>query len=161
MVSTLRYAVSYQNYGARPASGSSSLPLWKSSQSCRKFQFRSIFTNRKSFQSSRWRHRRRRRLGLPRNRFVRFWNLIDNTAYVLTTFQGPSLLITANAPSPIKTVYSKVMFKNGPSPDCFFVYFRLFEQTLQFLQQIHVKNVYPGYGAGIWTHEHKNKSLLP
>ena len=72
-----------------------------------------------------------------------------------------ALLITANAPSPIKNVYSKVMFKNGPSPDCFFVYFRLFEQTLQFLQQIHVKNVYPGYGAGIRTHEHKNKSLLP
>ena len=35
----------------------------------------------------------------------------------------------------------------------FFVYFRLFELTLQFLQQMYVKNVRPVYGAGIWTHE--------
>ena len=31
----------------------------------------------------------------------------------------------------------------------FFVYFRLFELTLQFLQQMYVKNVRPVYGAGI------------
>ena len=30
----------------------------------------------------------------------------------------------------------------------FFIYFRLFKQTLQFLQQINVKNVHPVYGAG-------------
>ena len=33
-----------------------------------------------------------------------------------------------------------------------FVYFRLFKQTLQFLQQV--------YGAGIWTHDLQNVSLL-
>ena len=31
----------------------------------------------------------------------------------------------------------------------FFVYFRLFKQTLQFIQQINVKNVFPVYGAGV------------
>ena len=43
----------------------------------------------------------------------------------------------------------------------FFVYFHLFKQTLQFLQQINVKNVNPVYGAGIWTHDLWNMSLLP
>ena len=36
------------------------------------------------------------------------------------------------------------------------VYFRLFKQTLQFLQ----KNVYPVYGAGIQTHDLHNMTLL-
>ena len=31
------------------------------------------------------------------------------------------------------------------------LYFRLFKQTLQFLQQIKMKNVHPVYGAGIRT----------
>ena len=41
--------------------------------------------------------------------------------------------------------------------------FRLFSsfQTLQFLQQINVKNVHPVYGAGIQTHDLWNMSLLP
>ena len=36
--------------------------------------------------------------------------------------------------------------------------FRLFKHTLQFLQQIYVKNVHPVYGTGIWTHD---VSLFP
>ena len=31
----------------------------------------------------------------------------------------------------------------------FFVYFRLFKETIQFLQEINVKNVHPVYSAGI------------
>ena len=42
----------------------------------------------------------------------------------------------------------------------FLVYFRLFKQTLQFLQQIYVKNVHPVYGAGIRTNDLKNVSPL-
>ena len=38
-------------------------------------------------------------------------------------------------------------------PGLIFVYFRLFKQTLQFLQQIIEKNVHPVFGAGIWTHD--------
>ena len=41
-------------------------------------------------------------------------------------------------------------------------YFNLvFKQTLQFLQQINVKNVHLVYGAGIQTHNFQNMSLLP
>ena len=43
-------------------------------------------------------------------------------------------------------------FKKWAIPGLFFVYFRIFKQTLQFLQQIHVKNVHPVNGAGIRTH---------
>ena len=43
--------------------------------------------------------------------------------------------------------------------------FRLFsvlsKQTLQFLQQIYVKNIHPVYGAGIRNHNLKETSLLP
>ena len=37
------------------------------------------------------------------------------------------------------------------NPDLFFIYFCLFKQTIQFLQQINVKkcHVHPVYGAGI------------
>ena len=42
----------------------------------------------------------------------------------------------------------------------FFVYFRLFKQTKQFLQQINVKNVHPVYSAGIQTHNYKYMRLL-
>ena len=42
-----------------------------------------------------------------------------------------------------------------------FIYFRLFKQTLQFLQQINVKNVNPANSAGIQTHNLRNMSLLP
>ena len=41
------------------------------------------------------------------------------------------------------------------------IYFRLFKQTLRFLQQIYVKNLHPVYGAGIRTHDLSNMSLRP
>ena len=40
------------------------------------------------------------------------------------------------------------------------MYFHLFKQTLQFLQQINGKNVHPVNGAGIRTHNLRNMSLL-
>ena len=61
----------------------------------------------------------------------------------------------------VKLLY--VFLKNGPTPASFIIYFfGLFKQTsLQFLQQINVKNVHPVYGAGIQTHDLWNMSLLP
>ena len=53
--------------------------------------------------------------------------------------------------------------KSGRPHKCyFFVYFRLFKQTLQFLQQKYVKKCYdhPLYGDGIRTHDFWNMSLL-
>ena len=46
-------------------------------------------------------------------------------------------------------------------PGLFFIYFYLSKYTLQFLQQINVKNVHPVNGAGIQTHNLWNMSLLP
>ena len=43
----------------------------------------------------------------------------------------------------------------------FFIYFRLFEKTLQVLQQINLKNIHPVFGAGIQTHDLKDMSLVP
>ena len=41
------------------------------------------------------------------------------------------------------------------------IYFHLFlKKTLQFLQQINVKNIHPVYGAGIQTHDLRSMSLL-
>ena len=57
--------------------------------------------------------------------------------------------------------FIKIVFLNGPSPGLYLIYFRLFEQTLQFLQQINVKNVHAVYGAGVRTHNLWNMSLLP
>ena len=48
---------------------------------------------------------------------------------------------------PGKTVLFKK--KKWANPGLFFVYFCLFKQTLQFLQQINVKNVQPVSSAGI------------
>ena len=55
----------------------------------------------------------------------------------------------------VKKIYFElniVLFKKWAIPGLFFVFFRIFKQTLQFLQQIHVKNVHPVNGAGIRTH---------
>ena len=53
-------------------------------------------------------------------------------------------------------------FLNGPTPASFEFIFGLFKQiSLQFLQQIYVKNVHPVYGAGIRTHNLQNVSLFP
>ena len=57
----------------------------------------------------------------------------------------------------------QIMFFKWATPGLFLVYFRLFKQTLQFLQQIYVKKCYdhPVYGVGIRTHDLRNTSLLP
>ena len=52
-------------------------------------------------------------------------------------------------------------FRNGPTPASFSFIFGLFKQTILFLQQINVKNVYPVYSAGIQTHNLLNTSHLP
>ena len=39
-----------------------------------------------------------------------------------------------------------LVLSKGAIPGLFFIYFRLFKQTLQFLQQINVKYVHPVYG---------------
>ena len=46
-------------------------------------------------------------------------------------------------------------------PGLFFFNFRHFKQTLQFLQQIKVKNIHLVYGTGIRTRDLQNMSLLP
>ena len=44
----------------------------------------------------------------------------------------------------------------------FFILFSVFfKQTIQFLQEINVKNVHPVYGARIWTHDLSNMSHHP
>ena len=53
-----------------------------------------------------------------------------------------------------------LFFKWG-NPSLFFVYFRPFKQSLQFLQQINVKNAHPVSGAVIWAHNLLIISLLP
>ena len=52
--------------------------------------------------------------------------------------------------------------KKWANPASFSFIFGLFKQTsIQFLQQIYVKNVHPVYGAGIRTHDLRNVSLFP
>ena len=46
----------------------------------------------------------------------------------------------------------QINFQKWSIPALFLIYFCLFTQTLQFLQQIYVKNVHPVYCAGIGTH---------
>ena len=56
----------------------------------------------------------------------------------------------------------KYFFKiKWANPGFFFIYFHLFKQTLQFLQQINAKNVHPVSGARIQTHKLLITSLLP
>ena len=50
--------------------------------------------------------------------------------------------------------------KKWANPGLFFVYFRLFKQTLQLLQQINVKHVHPVTSAAIRTHNLLITSLL-
>ena len=47
--------------------------------------------------------------------------------------------------------YDVLFIKEWIIPGLFLVYFRLFKQTLHFLQQIYVKNVHAVYSAGIQT----------
>ena len=54
-----------------------------------------------------------------------------------------------------------MFLKNGPTPASFSIIFGLYKQTIQFYQQINVKNVQRVYGAGIWTHNILNMSCQP
>ena len=59
---------------------------------------------------------------------------------------------------------SLTFFKKWANPGLFFVYFRSFQTTIQFLQQINVKkclNVHLVYGAGIQNHNLQNMSHHP
>ena len=47
------------------------------------------------------------------------------------------------------------------NPASFLFIFVFFKQTTQFVQQIYVKKVIPGYSAGIRTHDLCNESLFP
>ena len=51
--------------------------------------------------------------------------------------------------------------KKWANPGSVIVYFHLFKQTLQFLQQKNVKNVHPVSGTGIQTHNLLITSLGP
>ena len=59
-----------------------------------------------------------------------------------------------------KIFCNKKNFK-WPKHGLFFIYFRLFKQTLPFLQKINVKNVHPEYGTRIQTHDCWNMSPSP
>ena len=52
-----------------------------------------------------------------------------------------------------------IFLKKWAIPGLFFVYLRLFKQTLQFLQQISMKNVHPVYSARIRTHDLQTRAL--
>ena len=56
---------------------------------------------------------------------------------------------------------SMLCLKNEPTRPLFSFIFGFFKQTIQFLQQINVKNVHPVYGAGIQTHYLWNMSCHP
>ena len=47
------------------------------------------------------------------------------------------------------------------NPSLFMIIFSLFKQSLQFYNKNMWKNVHPVYGAGIWTHNLQDMSLLP
>ena len=51
--------------------------------------------------------------------------------------------------------------KNGPTPASFSFISGLFKETIQFVQQINVKNVHPVCVAGIRTHDFSNMSRHP
>ena len=58
--------------------------------------------------------------------------------------------------------YFLYFFKKMGHPLASFSFiFYLFKQTIQFLQQINLKNVHPVYGAGIRTHGLLNMSRHP
>ena len=59
------------------------------------------------------------------------------------------------------TVPAQLFFK-WANPGIFFIYFRLFKQTLQILKQTGMwKNFHPVYDAGIQIHDLWNVSLHP
>ena len=52
-------------------------------------------------------------------------------------------------------------FQKWANPGLFFIYFQSFQTNNTILQQINAKNVYPVYGAQIWTHNLLNMSHHP
>ena len=64
-------------------------------------------------------------------------------SYFLKTFLYSFISLTLKSFSIISLscvfFYQKNVFKNGPNPGLFFIYFHLFKHTLQFLKQINVK----------------------
>ena len=52
-------------------------------------------------------------------------------------------------------------FKKWTNPGLFCIYFCLYQTSIQFLQQIYVKNDHPVYSDGIWTHNLLDTSHLP
>ena len=52
-----------------------------------------------------------------------------------------------------------LFFKKWANPGLFFIYFRLFQRTLQFLQQINVKNVLLVYDSNSWPLESDSPSI--
>ena len=54
-----------------------------------------------------------------------------------------------------------ILKKKWANPSLFLHIFSLFKQTIQFLQQINVKNVHPVYSTGIRTHDLSNMSRHP
>ena len=57
---------------------------------------------------------------------------------------------------------SQVGFFKWANPGLFFVYFGSFQTNItNFYNKYMWKNFHPVYGAGIWTHDHRNMSLLP
>ena len=73
---------------------------------------------------------------------------------------APSFL---NGPPPFNGPISAPLIKNVPILTSFSFIFGLFKQTIQFLQQINMKNsnVHQVYGAGIQTQDLLNMSCLP
>ena len=59
---------------------------------------------------------------------------------------------------PLSKIFLIISVFKWAIPGLFLIYFRLYKQSLQFLQQINVNNF---HGAGIRTHNLWNMSLLP
>ena len=68
-------------------------------------------------------------------------------------------LVATNFDAEFEALSYKVFFK-WTNPGLFFVYFCPLKQTIQFLQQINVKNVHPVSSARIRTHNLLITSLL-
>ena len=96
-----------------------------------------------------------------------FWKSIRVNTFGLIKFQtGLIPAFGRSAPTSGPKAYPMsyplaTLFKKWAISGLFFVYLRLFKQTLPFLQQINVKNVHPVFGAEIRTHNLRNMSLLP
>ena len=82
------------------------------------------------------------------------------TCYWLSMCLPLCMFISTFCPNSNKALTLFCFLKMG-QPGLFFIYFRHFKHTLQFLQQKMWNNVHPVYGAGIRTYNLRNMSLLP